>query len=177
MGGEVDDADDVVAAARYLAARPEVDGTRINVLGTSRGAFTALLALERQPGLWRRGVLLMGLYDPAVFLAAERTRPRTLLPSSAEIDLADLEEYFASPRRQPLTALGDVTAPLLILHGEADPIVPLAESEDLATRVSGSGRRAHLITVPGLGHDSDHEDAVWADLWPEIGRFLTGGGR
>ncbi|MBE1461553.1 hypothetical protein H4W33_000565 [Kibdelosporangium phytohabitans] len=29
--------------------------------------------------------------------------------------------------------------------------------------------------MPGLAHDSDHEDPVWAaDLWPEISDFLAG---
>ncbi len=169
---DIDDADDVIAATRYLADLPQIDATRINLLGTSRGAYTALLALGRTPKLYGRAALLMGLYDTATLLAAEGARPGSLLRSRAEVDRAKVGAYFAAPRRQPLTALSDITAPLLIVHGDADPVVPFAESEELAARVQQAGLRARLIAVPGLAHDSDHEDEVWADLWPEISDFL-----
>ncbi|WP_410586369.1 SDR family NAD(P)-dependent oxidoreductase [Amycolatopsis sp. lyj-23] len=167
------DIDDVVAAARYLAERPEIDATRIDVLGTSRGAYSALLALERAPGLWRRGVLLMGFYDPVRFVLADQARPGSLLPPS---DPAAIEEYFSSPRRQPLSALGEVSAPLLIVHGDADPVASLAESEELAGKASAAGIAAELVVVPGLAHDTDHKDAVWTGLWARITHFLQEGG-
>ncbi|MET0136385.1 MAG: SDR family NAD(P)-dependent oxidoreductase [Kibdelosporangium sp.] len=173
MGGG--DVDDVVAATEYLAALPEIDGTRVNILGTSRGAYTALLALQRRPGLWQHAVLLMGLYDPTVLVAAERARPGSLLPARSEIDPADVETYFAAPQRQPLTALGNLAAPLLIVHGDADPVIPLSQPEDLAARLREAGLPAKLVVVPGLAHDSHHEDPVWSDIWPEIGRFLENG--
>jgi pimeloyl-ACP methyl ester carboxylesterase len=45
--------------------------------------------------------------------------------------------------------LGAVRVPTLVLHGEDDPLVPLACGEDTAKRVPG----ARLVTVPGMGHD------------------------
>ncbi|MGI5347309.1 SDR family NAD(P)-dependent oxidoreductase [Streptomyces sp. CA-250714] len=165
-GGDIDD---VVAATRYLAGLPEIDQARISILGTSRGAYSALLALERGPDLWRHGVLLMGFYDPVGFVAADQARPGSLLPES---DPAAVEKYFAAPERRPLTALGDVGAPLLIVHGDADPVVPLTESEGLAAQLRDEGLPGELITVPGLAHDTDHEHTVWAELWPRITTFL-----
>ncbi|WIX98161.1 SDR family NAD(P)-dependent oxidoreductase [Amycolatopsis mongoliensis] len=174
IGGK--DVDDVVAATRYLAGLPEIDDTRIDILGTSRGAYSALLALERGPGLWRHAVLLMGFYDPARFVTADQLRPGSLLPSRSESDPAEVEAYFAAPERQPLSALGEVTAPLLIVHGDNDPVVSSAESAELAARMRHEGLPAELITVPGLAHDIDHEDVAWADLWPRISDFLQEGG-
>jgi pimeloyl-ACP methyl ester carboxylesterase len=49
--------------------------------------------------------------------------------------------------RTPL--LGRITAPTHVLHGEEDPLVPLACGEDLARRIAG----ATLDRVPGMGHD------------------------
>ncbi|WP_312867388.1 SDR family NAD(P)-dependent oxidoreductase [Amycolatopsis pithecellobii] len=164
------DIDDVIAATRYLTGLSDIDETRINILGTSRGAYSALLALERGPALWRHAVLLMGVYHPATFAVADQGRPGTLLPQN---DPAVIEEYFAAPERQPLAALGDVDAPLLIVHGDADPVVPLAESEELAAKMREEGLPSELITVPGLAHDIDHEDAVWTDLWARITEFFS----
>ena len=42
-----------------------------------------------------------------------------------------------------------VTAPTLVIHGMADPLVPVACGHDTARRIRGS----HFVTVPGMGHD------------------------
>ena len=46
-------------------------------------------------------------------------------------------------------ALADVTAPTLVVHGKADPLVPFACGEDTARRIPG-GR---LVGIDGMGHD------------------------
>lgn len=45
--------------------------------------------------------------------------------------------------------LGGITAPTLVIHGEADPLVPLAAGQDTAAHIPGS----RLKTIPGMGHD------------------------
>lgn len=45
--------------------------------------------------------------------------------------------------------LPQITAPTLVIHGEADPLVPVAAGRDTAKRIAG----AQLLTVPGMGHD------------------------
>lgn len=45
--------------------------------------------------------------------------------------------------------LRGITAPTLVIHGEADPLVPLAAGQDTAAHIPGS----RLKTIPGMGHD------------------------
>jgi len=45
--------------------------------------------------------------------------------------------------------LGTITAPTLVLHGRADPLVPYAHGEDTARRIAG----ARLVGIEGMGHD------------------------
>lgn len=45
--------------------------------------------------------------------------------------------------------LKDVKAPTLVIHGEADPLVPIAGGRDTAETIPG----ARLLTIPGMGHD------------------------
>jgi len=47
------------------------------------------------------------------------------------------------------TLLRHLTLPTLVLHGTADPMVPLAHGEDLARRIGG----ARLERIAGWGHD------------------------
>lgn len=45
--------------------------------------------------------------------------------------------------------LSEVTAPTLVIHGTADPAVPLEHGEATAKGIHG----AHLLTIEGLGHE------------------------
>ena len=45
--------------------------------------------------------------------------------------------------------LRKVTAPTLVVHGDADPLVPVAGAHDTAASIAGA--RLHII--PGMGHD------------------------
>ena len=42
-----------------------------------------------------------------------------------------------------------ISAPTLVLHGKADPLVPYACGEDTARRIPG----ARLVGIEGMGHD------------------------
>ena len=45
--------------------------------------------------------------------------------------------------------LKDIKAPTLVIHGEGDPLVPIAGGRDTAASIAG----ARLLTIPGMGHD------------------------
>ena len=51
-----------------------------------------------------------------------------------------------------------ISAPTLVLHGEADPLIPVAAAHDLARRIPG----AQLATIAGWGHDLPEA------LWPRL---------
>jgi pimeloyl-ACP methyl ester carboxylesterase len=54
---------------------------------------------------------------------------------------------IADGDRSPLLPL--IQAPTQVIHGQADPLIPVAAGHDLATRIAG----ARLDIVPGMGHD------------------------
>ncbi|MGO4394111.1 alpha/beta fold hydrolase [Variovorax sp. M-6] len=45
--------------------------------------------------------------------------------------------------------LSRIASPALVLHGEADPLVPIACGRDSAQRIPG----ARFVAIPGMGHD------------------------
>ncbi|MDO8322445.1 MAG: alpha/beta hydrolase [Phenylobacterium sp.] len=53
--------------------------------------------------------------------------------------------------RRPLLAA--ITAPTVVIHGEADPLVPVEGGRDTAASIPG----AELHTIPGMGHDLPHQ--------------------
>ena len=57
--------------------------------------------------------------------------------------------------------LGRLRPPTHVIHGAADPLIPVPAGRDLAARIPG----ATLDVIDGMGHDLPHE------LWP---RFVAG---
>lgn len=45
--------------------------------------------------------------------------------------------------------LATITAPSLVIHGDADPLVPVEAGRDTAAHIAG----ARMIELPGMGHD------------------------
>jgi pimeloyl-ACP methyl ester carboxylesterase len=58
---------------------------------------------------------------------------------------------IASGDRRPL--LRSIKAPTLVIHGAADPLIPLAAGQDTADNIPG----ARLISIKGMGHDLPQE--------------------
>jgi dipeptidyl aminopeptidase/acylaminoacyl peptidase len=44
------------------------------------------------------------------------------------------------------------TAPFLLIHGDADKVVPLSQSKKLVEAITRAGGSAELIVKPGGGH-------------------------
>src|SRR5580765_4567412 len=74
---------------------------------------------------------------------AERVHARGLNPPGVARQLAAI---LASGSRKE--ALGAVRVPTLVIHGDADPLVPLACGVDTAESIPG----ARLVVVEGMGH-------------------------
>ncbi len=109
----------------------------------------------------------------AVQLAAQKEVGSLILdaPYTSIVDLAALHyphlpaRWLMTDRYETLKVAGKVTAPALIVHGEADDIIPVSMSAAVADALGGPVKRA---TFPGAGH-SDHYlfgsyDAIYAWL-------------
>ncbi len=127
------------AAYDWLLQRPEVDRQQIIGLGRSMGGgVISLLALHRPlQCLW-----LMSTYTSLRPFVARRGIPGWLL-------------------KDPLDNLGRIKQhglPVLVLHGEADDIIPVSHGKQLA----GRAEHSQLVLEPG---DHDRCPADWAAFW------------
>ncbi|MBU2551664.1 MAG: alpha/beta fold hydrolase, partial [Proteobacteria bacterium] len=69
---------------------------------------------------------------------------------------------IASGNRKP--ALANIAAPTLVIHGSADPLVPVAGGYDTAEAIPG----AELLVIEGMGHDFPRQ------AWDRIIEALAG---
>jgi pimeloyl-ACP methyl ester carboxylesterase len=84
---------------------------------------------------------------------AERAVDRCFSPDGAARQLAAV---IAAPDRT--AALGLLTIPTLVIHGDEDPLVPPGNGRQTAAAIPG----ARLILIPGMGH------ALPEQVWPQV---------
>ena len=143
---------DARAAVAYLAARPEVDPARLVYFGESIGAAVALrLAVERPPAA-------LVLRSPFASLAEVGRRYYPWLPVSRLL----LDRYDALGR------VGRLAAPLLVVAGERDRVIPVAHSRRL---FDAAPQPKRFVLLPGAGHN-DLDLLAGPDLLDELLAFL-----
>jgi dipeptidyl aminopeptidase/acylaminoacyl peptidase len=144
-GWGVVEVDDCADAVHDVVEAGLVDARSVVATGSSAGGFTALLLLARHPALFAAGVALSAVTD-LVDLAERSHR----FERHSTLDLVG--DRAAHVERSPLAHAGSITAPVLLLHGDADPVVPVKQARRLASRLDRLGRTVELHEYEGEGH-------------------------
>ncbi|HWH35782.1 MAG TPA: S9 family peptidase [Acidimicrobiales bacterium] len=166
--GEADVAD-VAAGLAAAVARGWGDPRRLVAMGASAGGFTVLNLLAAHPERCAAGVDLYGVAD---LFELEETTHRFEAHSLRSLvgPLPDAAERYRA--RSPVRKLDRIAAPLLILHGDADPVVPLAQSRAVADGLRARGRTVDLHVYEGEGHGWSRPETVIDEL-ERTEAFLT----
>ena len=143
------DLKDLVAAADYLVSTGYVARSKIAILGGSYGGYLTLAALAFTPRRWAAGVDLFGI--SSIVTLAQTTDPLLLPYLTREMgSLATTQTLMRE--RSPLFQAGAIRAPLLILQGDHDPRVPVAESRQIADAIRRARGVVDLFVYPDEGH-------------------------
>ena len=132
--GEVED---VIAAGKYLAGRPDIDPKRIYLGGHSTGGTLVLLTAE-STNLFR-----------AVFAFGPVSRIEEYGSESLPFDTEDAQE---TALRSPLLYLSAITTPTFVFEGTEAP----SNIEPVRTLCANcKNARVHFYQLPGLSHFSE----------------------
>jgi len=153
--GNVDVEDVHCLVQRVLQERNQ---TPLALMGSSAGGMTALAFLARYPDLAAAAVVAYPVSDIAalddVTHRFEAHYNRSLLGSPEETQRL-------SSLRSPRHHVAAISAtPLLIFHGTEDPVVPIAQSEELVASLGEHGADVEYVVFEGEGHgfrDLDHK--------------------
>ena len=139
--------EDLEAALQFLAA---VGVERFGLFGSSMGGAVALLVAARDERV-RAVATLAAVGHPALIVErypheSESFERRGYIET---VEGRIGRELFDDARNHDvIAAVGVVRAALLVLHGEADEVVPVADAHDIAV----AARNVTLAIVPGADH-------------------------
>lgn len=141
--------------ARTELSAHGIDATHVVLAGGSAGAHlatTATLDADHDDDTVAACVGLYGVYDMA-------NRNGTRAHWSKIRDEVMLARVVEAPDRydalSPLVRVDDDTPPMLIVHGERDTLVPIAEAEQFVRALRARGRPVEFVRVSGAEHAFD----------------------
>lgn len=172
FGGE--DVTDVLSLLEILQDMASVDGSRIGMIGHSRGGMMTYLALTRTDRI-RAAVVLAGPTDLAGGL---KTRPEMMQVYSQAFGHNGGEPQAVLEARSAINLVEQFprSTPILIVHGTADWRVSPTDSLRIAELLLGERIPFRLVIMEGGDHGlSEYELEVQSMIQDWFGRYLAPG--
>lgn len=142
---------DISDGLAYLARQGIVDPKRACIVGASYGGYAALAGVTLQQGIYRCSVAVAGVADLAMMVSTDiyesGSDPTLKRNLKAEIG-SGRELRDVSPRRFADKA----DAPILLIHGKDDTVVPFRQSQAMADALKEADKPYDLVTLAGEDH-------------------------
>ena len=142
--------DQVDGLLALAAEEPRLDLDRVAIRGWSFGGYLAALAVLRRPDVFHAAIAGAPVTDWRLY------------------DTFYTERYLGHPDQHPeayersslLTDAGDLTRPLLLVHGLADDNVVSAHTLQLSAALLSAGRPHEVLPLTGVTHMANQEDVA-----------------
>jgi dipeptidyl aminopeptidase/acylaminoacyl peptidase len=159
------DVDDMVHAARYLAATGRADAERLVIRGGSAGGYTTLAALAFRPGVFKGGASYYGVSDLEALARDTHKFEARYLDSLVGPYPAAADEYR---RRSPVHATDRLSCALIFFQGLEDRVVPPNQSEMMADAVRRKGLPVAYVAFEGEQHGFRKAESIVRSLEAEL---------
>ncbi len=167
---QIDDCYDAVRWLRKNAKRFNIAPNRIGAWGTSAGGHLAALMgtrpFPRGEATSSRVIAVCDWFGPTELMTMppnnvgpDRTAEQVAASNGAKLlgqTVRDAPQLAADASALHHVSKDD--AAFLIMHGELDPDVPIAQSEKLHAALENAGVQSELEIVPGAGHSGKEFD-------------------
>ncbi|MEJ0084718.1 MAG: alpha/beta hydrolase [Pseudomonadota bacterium] len=183
----IEDVQRAIRFVRHNSAAYGVDPAHLGGVGGSSGGhllgLAAMLAssgdaaaadpVERESAALQAVVLRAPLLDLRTMGTIEGN---ALISSFMEAPPSNTSAAAAYAAASPITHVGGASPPVLLLHGDADVLVPIAQSEAMEQALKTANVPVRLVRIPGGVHGADfgaaQRRADWPDYYAETVRWL-----
>jgi dipeptidyl aminopeptidase/acylaminoacyl peptidase len=141
------DLEDCVDAVRQLIDAGMVDPAQVFARGASAGGYLTLQCVTATT-LFRGGMARCGIADLALW--REDTHDFESRYTDMLVGPPSARERYAA--RSPARNVGEHSAPLLLIHGLADTVVPPEHARLMADRYAAAGRPHSCVLLPEEPH-------------------------
>jgi dipeptidyl aminopeptidase/acylaminoacyl peptidase len=158
------DTEDCISAARYLAARGEVDGRRLAIRGGSAGGYTTLCALVFHDD-FAAGASYYGVADcEALATDTHKFESRYLdgligpYPQAKDV-------YY---QRSPIHFADRLSCPVILFQGLEDRVVPPAQAERMVEALRAKDLPFAYLAFEGEQHGFRKAETIKRTLEAEL---------
>ena len=146
-----DSVKDIGALLDWIATQPDLDASRVGVMGGSYGGYMVLSSLTHYSDRIRAGVDVVGISHFGTFLKNTENYRRDLRRAEYG-DERDPAMNAVFERISPLNNAHKITSPLFVAQGRNDPRVPYTEAEQIVKAVRGNGQPVWYLLYADEGH-------------------------
>ncbi len=140
---------DMLSGIDHLVKIGLVDPERVGVGGGSYGGYTTAWAATYGSDRFKAAVMWMGISN---WYSMTGTSDIFFENSTVHWDLVMYDNYPIYWERSPLAHVNKAKTPTLIVHGGADPRVPIGQSQEMYTALKWKGVPVEFVTYPREGH-------------------------
>lgn len=159
--------EDILAVLDFLTKSDLINSDRIGILGLSIGGGAAINAAGWDERI--KSVVTVGALSHPVAVMRYEFQKRHIPNFIAGAILGYMRLRFRLDFDviAPVNNISQTNAAILLIHGEKDETIPLAQGQALAE--AGNSARTSLWIVPGMGHSNCHDHP---QFWEKVSAFL-----
>jgi dipeptidyl aminopeptidase/acylaminoacyl peptidase len=150
------DAADCIGGAQAMVEQGRADPERLVIRGGSAGGYTTLRALTTTE-IFAAGISLYGVSDLEALAKDTHKFESRYLDGLVGPYPEDRETYVD---RSPITHADRLAAPILLLQGTEDRVVPPAQTESMAAAARAKGLPVAVLLYEGEGHGFRRGDTI-----------------
>lgn len=144
---------DLLDGIAALTASGDVDPARVCIVGASYGGYAALAGATMHADAYRCAASIAGVSDLRLLLLQ---KGRTYGHNSAGLEswrrMLGNSSTAKLTSASPSQLAAKVRVPVLLIHGDKDTIVPIAQSQVMLAALKAAGRPVEMVTLVDENH-------------------------
>lgn len=156
---------DITSSARWLSSQGIADPNRVAIVGWSYGGYAALQSAATEPGLFKA----VAAIAPVTDLGMLKDESADYTNSQLVADFIGSGPHIADG--SPLRHANSIKVPVLLVHGDMDVNVRVAESEKMAAALQQAGTPVEFLRYRALDHQLE-DSAARIEMLTKIGELL-----
>ncbi len=167
---------DLIDGVQWAIDQGFADPARICVFGASFGAYSAMMLPARAPKLFKCAVGYAGVYDLEMLYNNKLSEKDAVVDGAALLKRYIGDDAAQQRQQSPVALAGQIKVPVLLIHGSADDVTPVAQGKAMRAALDAAGNPPEYMQVSGEGHGfylSANRQKVYARLEQFFAKFLA----